>query len=75
MGRGIQAVWSLCKSVMRDQGQVTQGFSVQVGVLLQDSAKAGEARAGSGDTRADRLVSSGAQWLCDPVSDWTRCIT
>lgn len=27
------------------------------------------------DTRADRLVSRGARWLCDPVSDWTRCIT
>lgn len=75
MGPGIQAVWSLCKSVMQDQGQVTQGFSMQVGVPLQDSAKAGEARAGSGDTRADRLVSGGARWLCDPVSDWTRCIT
>ena len=66
VGRGIQAVWPLCRSVMRGQGQVTQGFSVQVGIPLQDPAEAGEARAGSGDTRADRLVSRGARWLCDP---------
>lgn len=35
-----------------------QGFNVQVGVPRQDPTKAGEARAGSGDTRADGLVSS-----------------
>lgn len=48
MGLGTQALWSLCKSVVREQGQVTQGFSVQVGVPLQHPAEAGEARAGSG---------------------------
>lgn len=31
MGLGIRAVWFLCTPVTWDQGQVTQGFSVQVG--------------------------------------------